>query len=111
MNTTTHGRNAEEQVSNFLKQQGHTILALNWRNRWCEIDIVSEKKSTVFFTEVKYRSSAEWGDGFAYITPKKVAQMQFAAEFWLSENNWNGDCSLQAASVDNEQQIEIVEIV
>ena len=109
MSTTETGKEAEQSVAELLRTKGHTIIALNWRTRWCEIDIISTHKHTVYFTEVKYRSSNAWGSGLAYITPKKLQQMQFAAEFWMSQQNWNGDALLQAAEV-NTHGIELVEL-
>ncbi len=110
MSTTDSGRKAEKLVAEYLKKQGHKILEINWRTRWCEIDIVTKYKKTIYFTEVKFRSSDAWGDGFSYITNMKLKQMKFAAEFWISENNWSGEAILQAASVDLENNIEIIEI-
>jgi uncharacterized protein (TIGR00252 family) len=110
MSSTDTGREAEKHVANLLIEQGHKIVELNWRTRWCEIDIVSKTKDCVYFTEVKYRASDAWGDGFSYITPAKLKQMKFAAELWLSANKWEGECVLQAASVDVNLKTEIIEI-
>ncbi len=110
MKTTDIGKRAEDLVAQELKHKKHKIIVMNWRTRWCEIDVISTHKKTVYFTEVKYRSSDAWGDGFSYITKKKLNQMKFAAEMWLNENKWKGDALLQAASVDNNNEIEIVEI-
>jgi uncharacterized protein (TIGR00252 family) len=110
MSTTQSGRDAEEQVTEHLKNENHKIVALNWRTRWCEIDVVSKTKYCVYFTEVKYRSSTAWGDGFSYITPKKLSQMKFAAEMWLHDNNWTQESQLQAASVDEQGNIEVIEL-
>lgn len=110
MSTTEAGRDAEKLVADELKKQGHKIISMNWRTRWCEIDIVSKIKNTVYFTEVKYRSSDQWGSGLEYINNKKLKQIQFAAEFWISENNWVGESVLLGAEVDSEGTIELVEI-
>ena len=110
MNTTTIGRSAEIRVSEFLKSQGHKIVSLNWRTRWCEIDIVSTKQNLVFFTEVKYRSSDSWGEAIDYISAKKMKQMRFAAEVWLAEHKWTGDAALQAASVNAKNEITLIEL-
>lgn len=110
MSTTSAGREAEALVAEELKHLGHKIISMNWRTRWCEIDIVSTHKKTVYFTEVKYRSSNAWGSGFEYITKQKLKQMHFAAEFWLSENNWKGDAIMQAAEVDSYGKISIIVI-
>jgi uncharacterized protein (TIGR00252 family) len=110
MSTTSEGRRAEELVAEYLRSQKQKIIAMNWRTRWCEIDIVSKDKNCVYFTEVKYRSSDSWGGGLDYITKAKLKQMKFAAEFWLQDNNWTKGALLQGASVDSFDNIEIIEI-
>lgn len=111
MNSTDTGKQAEQLVAENLRKSGHKVLQLNWRTKFCEIDIVSTLNNTVYFTEVKFRNSAHWGDGLEYITPKKLKQMKFAAEMWLHSNNWDGEATIQGASVDNLGSINIVEIV
>jgi ribonuclease HII len=111
MSTTDSGRKAELLVAESLRRQKHKIVSMNWRTKWCEIDIISKTKDCVYFTEVKYRSSDAWGDGFSYITQAKLKQMRFAAEMWISENNWVNDALLQAASVNSLDEIEITEIM
>jgi uncharacterized protein (TIGR00252 family) len=110
MSTTKTGRNAESLVAEKLKNQGHKIIELNWRTRWCEIDIVSKYKDIIYFTEVKFRSSDIWGDGLSYITKTKLKQINFAADFWISNKNWLGDCVLQVASVSAIDEITFVEL-
>lgn len=99
MTTTNTGRAAEDAAAKFLRDKGYKIIEQNWRTRWCEIDIVANHKNRVYFVEVKYRKSSTWGSGLDYITKKKLEQMTFAAEFWVSNNGWNGDYSLSAAEV------------
>lgn len=65
---------------------GYRLLDQNWRTRWCEIDLIVSKNHIVYFVEVKYRRSTTFGSGLDYITDKKLAQMHFAAEFWLAQN-------------------------
>ncbi len=110
MSTTSDGRNAEDLVAKKLEEKGHQILSQNWLTRYCEIDIVSKKDGTVYFTEVKYRSSNAWGSGFDYISPKKLKQMHFAAEIWAAENKWTGEMVLNASEVDSSNGVEIIEI-
>lgn len=73
---------AEDEAANHLVRQGHEILKRNWKTKYCEIDIVSLHGETVYFTEVKYRKSADQGGGMAAITPKKLNQMKFAANYF-----------------------------
>lgn len=97
--STQTGRQAEDAAAEYLQIQRYKILDQNWRTRWCEIDIVAQKKKVVYFVEVKYRHSEKWGSGLEYITPKKLEQMAFAAEFWVSSNKWGGDYCLSAIEV------------
>lgn len=103
MSTTSAGRQAETAAANYLLQNGFTILSRNWHTRWCEIDIVAQKKETVYFVEVKYRRTNNWGGGVDYITPKKLQQMQFAAEIWVSSHKWHGDYLLSAIEISGAQ--------
>jgi ribonuclease HII len=97
--STARGRQAERIVAAFLERNNCVVLAQNWRTRWCEIDIVAIKDDTIYFVEVKYRGSNSWGGGLDYITPKKLQQMRFAAQFWCATNASIGNYSLAAAEL------------
>ncbi len=84
LSTKQIGDAAEDVVANHLEDAGHMILARNWKTKYCEIDIVSKKDDCLYFTEVKYRKNADYGDGLAAITSKKQRQMRFAAEIFIS---------------------------
>ncbi len=96
------GDQAETSVSEWLEGQGHEVICRNWRTRWCEIDIVSCFQGTVYFTEVKYRSNLNYGDGLSAITPTKLRQMKFAAEYFALKNKVSDQISLAAASVSGD---------
>lgn len=110
MSTTAVGREAESRVVDHLIRQGFRLIGQNWRTRWCEIDIVMQKKQTVYFIEVKHRTSDRWGDGLDYITPHKLRQMRFAAELWLAEHDWDGDAQLAAVGVSPTLVGQLVEL-
>jgi len=80
--TKSIGDRAEAVVEDYLMRQGHEILERNWKTKYCEIDIVSHKDGTLYFTEVKYRKTAHQGGGMAAITKKKLNQMKFAANYY-----------------------------
>lgn len=98
-NTTAIGQKAEDAAAKHLIKLGYKILNRNYKNRYCEIDIVASKDKIIYFVEVKYRSSVTSGDGLDALTAKKVQQMTFAAEIWVSENKWSGDYQLAAVSL------------
>ena len=90
------GHDAEKDAARYLEEQGFNIRELNWKTKYCEIDIIAEKDHTIHFVEVKYRAKTGQGDGFTYITPHKLKQMEFAATMWLQQHEWDGDCILTA---------------
>jgi uncharacterized protein (TIGR00252 family) len=103
MTTFDTGRKAEAAAAAFLARKGCNIVEQNWRTRWCEIDIVACRAGIVYFCEVKYRASAAYGNGLDYITAKKLQQMRFAAELWVTSNNWDGEYQLCAIEVSGSQ--------
>lgn len=96
------GDAGEEATVQYLQRRGHKIRERNWRTKYCEIDIVSQKEGTIYFTEVKYRKNDRHGDGLAAITAKKQRQMKFAAEYYSAKHTLSGDVCLAAASVSGE---------
>lgn len=98
------GNNSENVVSEHLVRQGHTIRERNWRTKWCEVDIISEKAGTLYFTEVKHRKNDKAGDGFDAITPKKLQQMKFAAELYATKHP-GFDLRLAAAKTTGEPPV------
>lgn len=106
--STALGRDAEARVAEYLRGIGYVIRDQNWRTRYCEIDIVAQCRNVVWFVEVKYRRTAAQGEGYEYITPKKLSQMKFAAEMWVAHARWSGEYRLAVMSV-SDHAIELIE--
>lgn len=106
------GNEAESIATNYLSNLGHNIIERNWRTKWCEIDIISEKDGTIFFVEVKYRKNNKGGTGLDAITNKKLKQMKFAAELYSTRNNTE-DLRLMVVSMsgDSPGVDDVLEIV
>lgn len=102
------GRLAEDAAAAFLQRKGCSIIARNWRTRHCEIDIVAVRDAIVYFCEVKLRSTNKQGHGLDYITPRKLAQMTFAADYWLARTGWSGECQLCAIEVDGTYRVTAI---
>ena len=82
-NTSKIGEQGETAVCNYLVSCGHEIVMRNFKTKFCEIDIVSIKNNSLYFTEVKYRKNNIVGGGIAAITNQKLKRMKFAAEVFL----------------------------
>ena len=99
MTTVATGQQAEVAAAHYLNKLGYKILQQNWRTRYCEIDIVAQKKKTIHLVEVKYRVRDTQGSGLDFITSTKLRQMRFAAEMWVQEHDWRGDFQLSAIEI------------
>ena len=110
--TTAIGDAGETAAVEYLVRHGHEIIDRNWKTKYCEIDIVSHKDGTLYFTEVKYRRSALQGGGLAAITAQKQQQMAFAAKLYASAHKSRHELLLAAASVTGEPPVveEFIEL-
>ena len=96
MSNYSTGHKAEVYAEKYLKKMKFKIIALNFKTRRYEIDIIAQKNKCLHFVEIKYRQTADQGTGFDYITDNKLKQMKYAAEMWVSEHDWQGEYVLSA---------------
>lgn len=108
MSSKQIGYDAENKVAKYLRSEGYSIVGQNWKNRFCEIDIIAKRHNILYFVEVKFRGSEKWGSGLEYITGNKIAQMHYAAEHWVSAHRYNGDYVLSAAEVTRDGSINFI---
>jgi uncharacterized protein (TIGR00252 family) len=106
--TTARGRAAEAIAAAYLEARGLTILARNWRNRWCELDLVvrqpadpaTSHPAEVHFVEVKYRRSTAYGYAAEYITADKTARLIRAAAAWCQAQRYSGPYQIGVVTVE-----------
>lgn len=80
------GHRAEDAAVDYLREQNHQIITKNYKAASYEIDIISIKDGSIYFTEVKYRENIKNGDPLEQITTTKLAQMRYAAEKFLQDH-------------------------
>lgn len=95
------GHDAEKTAAEYLQKKGYKIIDINWKTKYCEIDIIAQKDKSIYFVEVKYRNNDSYGSGLDYITPKKLKQMTFAAEMWIQQNNTKFNYQLAALELSS----------
>ena len=76
-----HGRIGEDLAHRYLRRQGCTIVARNYRTRSGsgEIDLVAWQGETLVFVEVKTRDSAEFGAPDRAVDADKERHLRTAA--------------------------------
>ena len=85
-NTTAIGNSAETLACEYLISKKFKIIERNYKDRFCEIDIVATHKDTIAFVEVKYRARSDFGGAIGSITPTKLSRMYNSAQYWLMQN-------------------------
>jgi putative endonuclease len=80
-----HGRRGEDLAHRFLRRQGLTVVARNYRQRSGsgELDIVAWDREMLVFVEVKARSSAGFGSPDRAVGLDKERDIRRAAGEYL----------------------------
>lgn len=109
---TSVGRRAEDVAARYVQGLGYTILARNWRTRFCELDIVAEHAGIIHIIEVKYRRTIVYGRPAEYVTRAKQLQLMRAAQAWLwqhrSQTTYQIDVIGVVGALD-QPEIELIE--
>jgi len=80
----TIGKLGEDTAAEYLQKQGYDILSRNFRTKYGEIDIVSQKDGIIYCVEVKTRLSNRYGSPIDAITPQKLQKMQLMGGILIS---------------------------
>jgi putative endonuclease len=110
MSTVKIGGRAEQVAAEFLVREGYEVLERNYRRPHCEIDIVARRGDTLYFVEVKYRATNEFGAGLDYILAGKIRHMQRGAASWVAQHRWDGEYVLSAIEVGG-KDFEVLEFI
>jgi len=81
------GQKAEDLACDYLTSKKFTIIERNYRDRFCEIDIIATSKVYIIFVEVKYRARADFGGAVGAVTPAKLTRMYNSAQYWLAKHD------------------------
>ena len=79
------GIKGEQLAAEYLRNRGYEIIALNYRCRYGEIDIIAKDGSVWCFVEVKTRSNERYGPGYEAVTRRKRQKMFVAAQWYMTD--------------------------
>ena len=102
------GDRGEQVVVDYLETSGHEIVARNYKTKLFEVDIISRKDRALYFTEVKYRGSNDFGAGLDFIDKKKQEKMRLAVAGFLATHPEYADFTpiLAVAAVGKDFKLE-----
>lgn len=78
------GKWGEALVATDLRKKGWRILALGYRCRFGEIDIIASDGKFLAFTEVKLRKNAAYGTAAEAVTAQKQSRIRATAALYLT---------------------------
>lgn len=84
-----NGVNGETIAAKFLNKNGYDIIALNYRCRYGEVDIIAQKDEYIVFSEVKTRSENSLGEPCQAVTKQKQRKIISAASLYLAASGTN----------------------
>ena len=115
MNSRELGAWGEKMAAGYLEGKGYTVLEMNYRTRFGEIDIVAELDRFIVFAEVKLRKNRSYAHGREYVSAAKQRKIIAAAQSWILENSCRKQprfdvIEVYAPFAENTQRLEIVHI-
>lgn len=81
------GRIGESIALDYLIKNGHSLIIKNYSCKTGEIDIITSLGEMIVFTEVKTRTSIEFGYPSESITRNKIGKIITTAKIYMQKNN------------------------
>ncbi|HSD98406.1 MAG TPA: YraN family protein [Patescibacteria group bacterium] len=78
------GKRGEDIAAHFIHSKGYSVVEMNFRKNYTEIDIIATKDNVLVFFEVKTRISGEYGTPFEAITKAKIQNLVKTASLYQS---------------------------
>ena len=95
LNYRRQGNDFEKLAANYLKEQGMSILQLNFYCKMGEVDIIAKDENYLVFVEVKYRKSAAKGSAVEAVGFNKMRKISRVADYYMYSHHLSGDCSVR----------------
>ncbi|MFH1662740.1 MAG: YraN family protein [Chloroflexota bacterium] len=108
------GKRGEELARDFLIKRGFRILDANYRCTEGEIDIISQYKDCLVFTEVRTKTSQQFGSPEESITYTKKRRLITTAQHYLQNHgNQLPLCRIDfiAVELDGKGKLSRIELI
>lgn len=93
------GKKGEQVAAEFLKNNGYTVLKMNWHFGHLEVDVIAENNEFVVFCEVKTRSSTVMGNPETFVTAQKQRNLIQAAVRYMQMSGKQKEVRFDVISV------------
>lgn len=86
MNSKLQGSWGEALALDYLKKKKYIPVAMGYRSRWGEIDLIVRDARYIVFTEVKVRKNDKFAAAREFVDSKKQERLRKTAEIWLIQH-------------------------
>lgn len=76
----------ESVAAEYLKKKRYKLIAMNYKSRYGEIDLIVSNRQYLVFVEVKLRKSANFANAFEHVGYHKQNRLRLTAKWYLTEN-------------------------
>ncbi len=83
MNTKLQGSWGEALALEYLKGKKYIPVAMGYRSRYGEIDLIVRDAQFVVFAEVKVRKNDKFAEAREFVDKNKQGRLRKTAELWL----------------------------
>lgn len=86
MNTKLQGSWGEALALEYLKSKKYIPVAMGYRTRWGEIDLIVKDTRYLVFAEVKVRKNDRFASAREFVDKNKQERLRKTAEIWLTQH-------------------------
>jgi putative endonuclease len=86
MNTRLRGSWGEALALEYLKKKKYIPVAMGYRSRWGEIDLIVKNACFLVFAEVKVRKNDAFASAREFVDRNKQERLRKTAELWLVQH-------------------------
>lgn len=81
--STSKGQYYEALASDYLQQQGLTLIETNYHSQFGEVDLIMFDQQVLCFIEVKFRQKKSFGGAVSAIPPAKQKKIVKTAQCYI----------------------------
>lgn len=99
------GDSAEDQVLDYMLQQGLKLVTRNYSCKAGEIDLIMQDGEQLVFLEVRYRARSAFGSALESVTPAKQRKLIITAQYYLQQSGKMPACRFDVVGMGQDRQI------
>lgn len=99
------GTSAEDIAAHELQKKGYSVLERNFRNKFGEIDIIAQNKTTLVFVEVKSKIGDDFGTPEEMISPGKLQRIRNMATIYMKGESIPCRIDVVAIVLDEDEHV------